>query len=102
MQYREKELKKNENRQGSAAGAACGHLLVLAAAVLAIFSGTYLFNLTPEKLREIGAMRESLIHIRICAFCVIFLGMTMLLSDLLDWHERKTARKGLDEDGEEL
>lgn len=69
------------------------HLAAMLAAVLAMTCGAYLFNLTPEKLCTIGAASENLTHIKIFAICVIFLGMSMFLCDLLDWYEKQVSRK---------
>lgn len=68
------------------------HLAAMLAAVLAMTCGAYLFNLTPEKLCTIGAANENLTHIKIFAICVIFLGMSMFLCDLLDWYEKQVSR----------
>lgn len=80
-------------QKGTAARPTLWHLAAMLAAVLAMTCGAYLFNLTPEKLCTIGAANENLTHIKVFAICVIFLGMSMFLCDLLDWHEKQASRK---------
>lgn len=92
MDCMQTEKKTERARQKKIAGMAIGHLLVLAVALTAIFSGRYLFNLTPEMLSGAESLQTNLFHIRLCAFCVIFLGMLMLLRDLLEWHDQKAEQ----------
>lgn len=80
-------------QNGNAVRPTLWHLAAMLAAVLAMTCGAYLFNLTPEKLCTIGAGNENLTHIKIFAICVIFLGMSMFLCDLLDWYEKQASRK---------
>lgn len=80
-------------QNGNAVRPTLWHLAAMLAAVLAMTCGAYLFNLTPEKLCTIGAANENLTHIKIFAICVIFLGMSMFLCDLLDWYEKQASRK---------
>lgn len=79
-------------QNGNAVRPTLWHLAAMLAAVLAMICGAYLFNLTPEKLCTIGAANENLTHIKIFAICVIFLGMSMFLCDLLDWYEKQVSR----------
>lgn len=80
-------------QNGNAVRPTLWHLAAMLAAVLAMTCGAYLFNLTPEKLCTIGAANENLTHIKVFAICVIFLGMSMFLCDLLDWYEKQASRK---------
>lgn len=80
-------------QKGNAVRPIFWHLAALLAAVLAMTCGAYLFNLTPEKLRMIGAVNENLTHIKIFAACMIFLGMSMFLCDLLDCYEEQMSQK---------
>lgn len=79
-------------QNGNAVRPTLWHLAAMLAAVLAMTCGAYLFNLTPEKLCTLGAANENLTHIKILAICVIFLGMSMFLCDLLDWYEKQVSR----------
>lgn len=76
------------------------HLTAMLASVLAMTCGTYLFNLTPEKLRAIGAANGNLTPVKLFALGVIFLGMELFLCNLLDWYEKKTSRKDEPEEQE--
>lgn len=93
MQQTVSVRKPEKAQKGNMAGVTLRHLTAMLVGILAMACGTYLFNLTPEKLCAIGVMRENLVHIKFFAFCVIFLGMDMFLCDLLDWHEKRSAWK---------